>query len=158
MEENNTVTNSKEDEAMEVATSSDHSQPSGTVNEPQTSNTDRVLQQPSTPSDHSQPSGTVNEPQTSNTDRVPQQPSTPSNNDPNIGEDDEQPEKRELTRSKMALLFVLGFFSILFLCFAYAIRVKASISDLKDVLVAIIGALSGTLGFIVGFYYKSIKE
>ena len=158
MEENNTVTNSEEDEAMEVATSSDHSQPSGTVNEPQTSNTDRVLQQPSTPSDHSQPSGTVNEPQTSNTDRVPQQPSTPSNNDPNIGEDDEQPEKRELTRSKMALLFVLGFFSILFLCFAYAIRVKASISDLKDVLVAIIGALSGTLGFIVGFYYKSIKE
>lgn len=158
MEENNTVTNSEEDEAMEVATSSDHSQPSGTVNEPQTSNTDRVLQQPSTPSDHSQPSGTVNESQTSNTDRVPQQPSTPSNNDPNIGEDDEQPEKRELTRSKMALLFVLGFFSILFLCFAYAIRVKASISDLKDVLVAIIGALSGTLGFIVGFYYKSIKE
>ena len=158
MEENNTVTNSEEDEAMEVATSSDHSQPSGIVNEPQTSNTDRVPQQPSTPSDHSQPSGTVNEPQTSNTDRVPQQPSTPSNNDPNIGEDDEQPEKRELTRSKMALLFVLGFFSILFLCFAYAIRVKASISDLKDVLVAIIGALSGTLGFIVGFYYKSIKE
>lgn len=129
MEENNTVTISEEDETMEVATSSDHSQPSGTVNEPQTSNTDRV----------------------------PQQPSTPSNNDPNIGEDDEQPEKRELTRSKMALLFVLGFFSILFLCFAYAIRVKASISDLKDVLVAIIGALSGTLGFIVGFYYKSIK-
>ena len=158
MGEINTVTNSEEDEAMEVATSSDHSQPSGTVNEPQTSNTDRVLQQPSTPSDHSQPSGTVNESQTSNTDRVPQQPSTPSNNDPNIGEDDEQPEKRELTRSKMALLFVLGFFSILFLCFAYAIRVKASISDLKDVLVAIIGALSGTLGFIVGFYYKSIKE
>lgn len=65
MAENNTVTISEEDEAMEVATSSDHSQPSGTVNEPQTSNTDRV----------------------------PQQPSTPSNNDPNIGEDDEQPEK-----------------------------------------------------------------
>lgn len=130
MEENNTATISEEAEAKEVAASSDHSHPSGTVNEPQTANTDRGQKQQY----------------------------TSSNNDPNIGEDDEQPEKRELTRSKMALLFVLGFFSILFLCFAYAIRVNASISDLKDVLVAIIGALSGTLGFIVGFYYKSIKE
>lgn len=130
MEEKNTVTISEEDKAKEVTTSPNHS--------------------------HS--SGTINESQTSNTDRGQQQPSTPSNSDPNIGEDDEQPEKRELTRSKMALLFVLGFFSILFLCFAYAIKVNASISDLKDVLVAIIGALSGTLGFIVGFYYKSIKE
>ena len=58
----------------------------------------------------------------------------------------------------MALLFVLGFFSILFLCIAYAVKVKASLNELKDILVAIIGALSGTLGFIVGFYYKSIKE
>lgn len=130
MEENNTVIISEEDESMETATTSGQSHPS----EP------------------------VSEPQPSNMDRGEQQPCTPSNNDPNIGEDDEQPEKRELTRSKMALLFVLGFFSILFLCFAYAIKVNASISDLKDVLVAIIGALSGTLGFIVGFYYKSIKE
>ena len=56
------------------------------------------------------------------------------------------------------LCSLLGFFSILFLCIAYAIKVKASLNDLKDILVAIIGALSGTLGFIVGFYYKSIKE
>ena len=75
-----------------------------------------------------------------------------------VSEEDEKPEHREHTRSKMALLFVLGFFSILFLCIAYAIKVKASLNDLKDILVAIIGALSGTLGFIVGFYYKSIKE
>ena len=130
MEEKNTVTISEEDKAKEVTTSPNHS--------------------------HS--SGTINEPQTSNTDRGQQQPSTPSNSDPNIGEDDEQPEKRELTRSKMALLFVLGFFAILFLCFVYAIKVNASITELKDILVAIIGALSGTLGFIVGFYYKSMKE
>ena len=75
-----------------------------------------------------------------------------------VSEEDEKPEHREHTRSKMALLFVLGFFSILFLCIAYAIKVKASLTELKDILVAIIGALSGTLGFIVGFYYKSIKE
>lgn len=75
-----------------------------------------------------------------------------------VSEEDEKPEHREHTRSKMALLFVLGFFSILFLCIAYAVKVKASLNELKDILVAIIGALSGTLGFIVGFYYKSIKE
>ena len=86
------------------------------------------------------------------------QTSSSTNDDPNIGEDDEKSEPREHTRSKMALLFVLGFFAILFLCFVYAIKVNASITELKDILVAIIGALSGTLGFIVGFYYKSMKE
>lgn len=65
---------------------------------------------------------------------------------------------QEHTRSKMAMLFVLGFFGIIFMCFAYAIKVEAPLADLKDTLVAIIGALSGTLGFIVGYYYKSTLE
>lgn len=135
MEENN-LTNAKEiEEAMAAATSA------VTTPEQQSSNT-------------------TEEPNPSNIEGEQQadEPNAPSGNDPDIGEDDEKSEPREHTRSKMALLFVLGFFSILFLCFAYAIRVKASIAELKDVLVAIIGALSGTLGFIVGFYYKSIKE
>ena len=63
---------------------------------------------------------------------------------------DGTPEKRENTRSTMAILFVLGFFSILFL--------KFSIGDLKDTLIGVAGALSGTLGFIVGYYYKSSQE
>ena len=71
---------------------------------------------------------------------------------------DGTPEKRENTRSTMAILFVLGFFSILFLCFVYAIMVDASIGDLKDTLIGVAGALSGTLGFIVGYYYKSSQE
>lgn len=75
-----------------------------------------------------------------------------------VSQEDEKPEHREHTRSKLALLFVSGFFSILFLCIAYAVKVKATLNELKEILVAIIGALSGTLGFIVGFYYKSIKE
>lgn len=37
------------------------------------------------------------------------QTSSSTNDDPNIGEDDEKSEPREHTRSKMALLFVLGF-------------------------------------------------
>lgn len=91
-----------------------------------------------------------------NSAETPDVPDTHTGGD--VSEEDEKPEHREHTRSKMALLFVLGFFSILFLCIAYAIKVKASLNELKDILVAIIGALSGTLGFIVGFYYKSIKE
>ena len=67
-------------------------------------------------------------------------------------------EKREDTRSTMAILFVLGFFAILFLCFIYAIVANATLGELKDALIGIAGALSGTLGFIVGFYYKSVLE
>lgn len=37
-------------------------------------------------------------------------------------------------------------------------KMNAPLSELKDVLIGIIGALSGTLGFIIGFYYKSLKE
>ena len=69
-----------------------------------------------------------------------------------------QNEGREHTRSKMALLFVLGFFAILFLCFLYSIMVGASLNELKEVLTAVVGALSGILGFIVGYYYKSEQE
>ena len=71
---------------------------------------------------------------------------------------DGEPERKEHTRSKMAILFILGFFAILFLCFVYAIKVNASLSDLKDTLIGVIGALSGTLGFIVGYYYKATQE
>lgn len=71
---------------------------------------------------------------------------------------DGSPERKEHTRSTMAILFVLGFFAILFLCFVYAIMKGATLSELKDTLVGVVGALSGILGFIVGYYYKSSQE
>ena len=83
----------------------------------------------------------------------------PKDDDQNVSSTkDGTPEKRENTRSTMAILFVLGFFSILFLCFVYAIMVNAPLGELKDTLIGVAGALSGTLGFIVGYYYKSTLE
>lgn len=72
-----------------------------------------------------------------NSVEIPDEPDKHTGGD--VSEEDEKPEHREHTRSKMALLFVLGFFSILFLCIAYAVKVKASLNELKDILVAIIG-------------------
>lgn len=93
----------------------------------------------------------------------PQQPiavagSDDQQNTNDVGGRKDGSETRENTRSTMAILFVLGFFAILFLCFIYAIVVDATLRELKDALIGIAGALSGTLGFIVGFYYKSELE
>lgn len=85
-------------------------------------------------------------------------PSSKESEETGAGLLDQKGPAQEHTRSKMAMLFVLGFFGIIFMCFAYAIKVEATLADLKDTLVAIIGALSGTLGFIVGYYYKSTLE
>ena len=91
-----------------------------------------------------------------------QQPIVAGSNDlqntNDVGSGKDGSEKRENTRSTMAILFVLGFFAILFLCFIYAIVVDATLGELKDALIGVAGALSGTLGFIVGFYYKSVLE
>lgn len=85
-------------------------------------------------------------------------PHNQSSNTGNPNPLDDNPGPKEQTRSTMAILFILGFFAILFLCFAYAIKVGAKLSELKDSLVGIIGALSGIIGFIVGYYYKNSHE
>lgn len=94
-------------------------------------------------------------------DEIPNtEPPKTDNPSPDVDGEDGTPnrEQQESTRSKLALLFVLGFFAILFLCFVFAIMVKASLDDLKDILVGVIGALAGIFGFIVGYYYKTSKD
>lgn len=79
--------------------------------------------------------------------------------DTNTGNEYDQSEgDREQTRSRMAILFIIGFFSVIFLCFIYSTVTNSGIKELRDLLTSIIGALSGILGFIIGFYYKSSIE
>lgn len=117
------------------------------------STTSNIGQQPS---DHvvSNPGNATNvAPDNSNTGK-----DDPTKDDTIGGGTIDEKKGQEHTRSAMALLFVLGFFAILFLCFAYAIKTRTPLNELKDTLVAIIGSLSGIFGFIVGYYYKTSKE
>lgn len=97
-------------------------------------------------------------PQPDKLNKVDPKMKTEQENTSDVGSGKDGSEKREDTRSTMAILFVLGFFAVLFLCFIYAIVANATLGELKDALIGIAGALSGTLGFIVGFYYKSVLE
>lgn len=62
-------------------------------------------------------------------------------------------EKREDTRSKIALCYVVGYLGLVLVILIRGWWI--GIGDLKDLLVTISGILSGPLGFIVGYYFKS---
>lgn len=85
-----------------------------------------------------------------------QQSETASQSEQNRGTspDASAPPTRESIQAELARFYVRGFILIiagvlivtLFLCF--------TINDIKDILLAISGVLSGPLGFIIGFYFK----
>lgn len=64
-------------------------------------------------------------------------------------------EKREDTRSKIALYYVIGFLFLVLVCFIVSIWEHFDVNDMRDLLVSISGILSGPLGFIIGYYFKS---
>lgn len=64
-------------------------------------------------------------------------------------------EKREDTRSKIALYYVIGYLLLVFLTLILFWIRKLQVSDLRDLLLALSGILSGPLGFIIGYYFKS---
>lgn len=64
-------------------------------------------------------------------------------------------EKREGTRSQIALYYVLGFLFIICICFIVAGIEGFNVNDTRDLLVSVSGILSGPLGFIIGYYFKS---
>lgn len=67
-------------------------------------------------------------------------------------------DKKETTRSKIALLYVWAFFVVIGISFVIGCILKYSVTDFKDILIAVSGVLSGPLGFIVGYYFKASKE
>lgn len=76
-----------------------------------------------------------------------QKPSTDASND----------EKKENTRSQIAKIYVKAFFAVIFVvifvcCLPIA---QGNFKDFRDMLVTVSGILSGPLGFIIGYYFKS---
>ncbi len=63
--------------------------------------------------------------------------------------------RREGTRSQIALYYVVGFLLlILGALFLFWVR-NLQVNDLRDLLLALSGILSGPLGFIIGYYFKT---
>lgn len=65
---------------------------------------------------------------------------------------------REHTRSKIALYYVVGYLGIIVLVLAICAFKGFAVTDYKDMLLAVSGILSGPLGFIIGYYFKSQND
>lgn len=68
------------------------------------------------------------------------------------------PDKKENTRSKIALIYVIAFFLTILAVFIIGCILHLCTEDFKDMLITVSGVLSGPLGFIVGYYFKASKE
>lgn len=70
----------------------------------------------------------------------------------------QMPLRRERTRSSIALVYVVAYLVIIAGALMFGIYKGYSINDQKDILLAISGVLSGSLGFIIGYYFKASGE
>ena len=66
--------------------------------------------------------------------------------------------KREGTRSLIALVYVIGYLFIVVSVLVIGVATHFELTGYKDLLLAVSGILSGPLGFIIGYYFKSNKE
>src|SRR5574344_1121506 len=72
--------------------------------------------------------------------------------------DDENGEgKKENTRSRIATIYVKTFFAVIFVVIVVCCLpcAQGHFKDFRDMLVTVSGILSGPLGFIIGYYFKS---
>ncbi|MBD3281001.1 hypothetical protein GF389_05825 [Candidatus Dojkabacteria bacterium] len=68
-------------------------------------------------------------------------------------------EKREITRSTFALIFLVGFLILLALGLILGFFMEGDqLSNTQEVLLTISGILSGPLGFVVGYYFRRSEE
>lgn len=63
-------------------------------------------------------------------------------------------EKREDTRSYIAIAYIVAYFFIILTVIAIAAYKNFTIEEYKDILLAISGVTSGPLGIMIGFYFK----
>lgn len=73
------------------------------------------------------------------------------------GSEESRANKREDTRSLIALVYVIGYLAIVAAVLAIGVFTHFELSGYKDLLLAVSGILSGPLGFIIGYYFKSNK-
>lgn len=66
--------------------------------------------------------------------------------------------KMEETRSVIAFRFIIGFFGVIFLVFVTGWSGIFKETAFKDMLLTIVGTLSSSLGFIIGYYFKSSED
>lgn len=64
----------------------------------------------------------------------------------------------EGTRNNLAMIYVIGYLFIVAAILLIGYIKNWEIDNYKDLLLAASGVLSGPLGFIVGYYFKSTKE
>lgn len=71
--------------------------------------------------------------------------------------DEQGNEQKESTRSQIAQIYVKAFFAvILIVIFVCCLPIaQGHLKDFQDMLIAVSGILSGPLGFIIGYYFKS---
>lgn len=94
--------------------------------------------------------------ETNGGDSEPQEklPNAPTNVD--LSKVDDSPEqKRETTRSQIAKFYVFAFFATIGVTFVIGLLMCFEVKDYRDMLITVSGILSGPLGFIIGYYFKS---
>lgn len=69
--------------------------------------------------------------------------------------DDSPEQKRETTRSQIAKFYVYAFFATIGTTFIIGLIKCFEVKDYRDMLITVSGILSGPLGFIIGYYFKS---
>jgi len=67
--------------------------------------------------------------------------------------------KREDTRGRLAIYLVVGFFVILVVgMIISALNEGDKVNSMKETLLVVSGILSGPLGFVIGYYFRSKEE
>lgn len=66
--------------------------------------------------------------------------------------------QRETTRATIAKMYIIAFLLIIACALGWLLVRNKPVEDIKDVLLTISAVLSGPLGFIIGYYFKTANN